>query len=219
MNKTCFISAGISEWYSTGARRFKASLLNVGAPADIRIWVDEWPPGKFSRHCIYTIKAAAFGFAIKEGYTTIVWGDASIQAIKKVEPFLDVVNAKGYWLGQSGYNAAQTCNDACLQYFGVTRDEAEKMHDSATGLFGVSIEHEIGRKFIERFIQAGRDEVFHGSRLHAKQSKDPRFLFARQDQSCATVIAGKMGMPLDRFSDFVRFRWDSYDATFHCEGL
>ena len=218
-SKTCFISAGIGAWYNIGAERFKGSLH--GQPVDVRIWKDEWPPGGFPRECVYTIKAAAFDFAIKQGYRTIVWGDASITARKSVQPFLDVVNAKGYWLGQSGYNAAQTCTDACLAYFGVDRDWAAKVPDSATGLFGVNVDHPTGRAFIEAFIKAGMEKAFHGNRKHAKQSKDPRFLFGRQDQSCATVIAGKMGMPLDSWQEFCRFKWDRQrlDTIFHCEGM
>lgn len=218
-SKTCFISAGLGAWYNIGVERFKGSLH--GHNADVQIWKDEWPPGGFPRECPYTVKAAAFEYAIQQGYRTIIWGDASITARKSTDPFIAAVQAKGYWLGSSGYSAAQTCTDACLQYFGVDRDWAAGVPDSATGLFGVCIDHDIALKFIELFIKAGREQAFHGSRKHAKQSQDRRFLFGRQDQSCASVIAGKLGMPLDPFAQFVRFRWDRdrLDTVFHCEGM
>jgi hypothetical protein len=218
-SKTCFISAGLGAWYNLGAERFKGSLH--GHNADVQIWKDEWPPGGFPRECPYTVKAAAFDYAIKQGYRTIIWGDASVTARKSTDAFIAAVNAKGYWLGSSGYNAAQTASDAQLAYFGMDRDWAQQVPDTATGLFGVCLDHAIARDFMEMFIKAGRDQAFHGSRKHAKQSADPRFLFCRQDQSCASVITGKLGMKLDAFSEHCRFRWDRdrLDTIFHCEGM
>ena len=219
MNKTVFLSAGIGAWYNLGTDRLKGSLINHGWPYDIRIFRDEWPSNKFDRSCVYTIKADAFLWAISQGYRTIIWGDASIYAQAKMEPFVEAINARGYWIGQSGYNAAQTCSDACLNYFGVNRDWAEKVPDSATGLFGVNLDNPVANEFIETWIKAGRDGAFAGSRLHARQSKDPRYLHHRQDQACASIIAGKMGMKLDHCIEFFGFCWDTQPTIFKCQGL
>jgi len=213
------MTAGIGAWYNRGVERLRGTL--IGHPVDVQAWVDEWPPGDFPRDCIYTAKAAAFNYAIQSGYRTLIWADASITVRKPIQPFLDAVRAKGYWLGTSGHNAAQTCSDACLSYFGVTRDEAEGIPDSATGLFGMCLDHPQAAKFVELFIKAGRDGAFHGSRKHAGQSSDPRFLFSRQDQSAATIIANKVGLTLSPWQEFCRFRWDinRLDTIFHCEGM
>lgn len=218
MSRTCFINVGIGEWYTHGSDRLKSSLLAHQFPGDVLIWKD-WPERPFNRSNIYCIKPAAFQQVIDAGYTTIIWGDSSIYAQANTQPFVDEVNRKGYWLGQSGYNAAQTCSDACLDYFGVTRDWAEGVHDSATGLFGVNINYPLARQFIELWIKAGQDGAFNGSRHHDGQSKDKRFKFGRQDQSCASIIAGKLGMKLDSFGAFVAFKWDAYPAIFRCEGM
>lgn len=215
-----FLNAGIGKWYSLGSERLKGSLIGVGAPVEHRFWIDQWPDSHTPRDVVYNIKGAAFDAAIKEGYRILIWGDSSVYAVKKIEPFLDVIRIKGYWLGQSGHNAAQTCSDACLKYFGITRDEAEKIHDCATGLFAVNLDFDAPRRFIERFIKAGREGAFHGSRLHAGQSADPRFLYARQDQSAATIIAAQEGMKLDSWQDFVAFKWDAVTHhIFKCEGM
>lgn len=217
--KTCLINAGIGQWYSTGSDRLKGSLITHGFDGDIIIWKDNWPSNKFDRSCVYNVKADAFDYAIKAGYETIIWADSSVYALKNTQPFVDLIREKGYWLGQSGHNAAQTCSDACLQYFGIDRDQAQEINDCATGLFGVNITHDIPRQFIERFIKAGMDKAFHGSRKHGGQSSDPRFRFHRQDQSCATIIAAQVGMPLDLFQSFVRFKWDRFDSMFMCQGM
>jgi hypothetical protein len=215
---TCFINCGIGEWYCHGSDRLKASLIAHNFQGDIFIWKD-WPELPFPRDTIYNCKVAAFQQVIDAGYTTIIWADSSIYAQADVTPFVESVTKEGLWIGQSGYNAAQTCSDACLKYFGVTRDQAEKMPDTATGLFGVNIKFPFAREFIETWIKAGREGAFNGSRLHAKQSRDSRFKFHRQDQSAATMILGKNMISLAEFSEFCGFRWDSYPSIFKCEGM
>lgn len=218
--KTIFLSAGIGQWYSSGAQRLSSSLTAHGWAHDRQIWINEWPHVKMPRTPIYCIKAAAVDYAIQQGYTTIIWGDASITAKANMEPFVAKVQADGYWIGQSGYSAAQTCADHQLQYFGVTRDWAAGVPDCATGLFGINVENPAVMQFAKTWIQAARDGAFAGSRFHAHQSADPRYLHNRQDQACASVILGKMGMPLRSFQSECTFRWDARtNQTFHCEGM
>lgn len=219
MSDTVFLSAGIGRWYTDGIERLHGSLISYGWPYDIKIWKDDWPSNKFDRNCVYNIKADAFNWALAQGYKTIIWGDASIYAQGLMEPFVDRIKRDGYWIGMSGYNAAQTCSDACLNYFGVTRDWAEKVPDSATGLFGVNVGNPVALEFIETWIKAGRDGAFAGSRLHAGQSKDPRYLHHRQDQACASIIAGKLGMKLSDFIFYCGFVWDAQPTIFKCQGM
>lgn len=218
MSRPCFINCGIGEWYSTGSDRLKASLIANNFQGDIFIWKD-WPEIPFPRGTIYNCKAAAFQQVIDAGYTTIIWADSSIYAQTDVMPFVERVIKVGLWIGQSGYNAAQTCSDKCLEYFGISRNHAERIPDTATGLFGVNIEKPFAREFIETWIRAGREGAFNGSRLHAKQSRDPRFKFHRQDQSAASVILGKNMIKLADFSEFCGFKWDFYPSIFKCEGM
>ena len=219
MTKTVFLSAGIGQWYSTGVMRLKGSLIEHGWPHDVQIWRDEWPDNKFPRDSVYTVKAAAFAWALRQGYTTIIWGDASIYALKSPVAFAEQVQRDGYWIGQSGYRASETASDAQLQYFGVSRDWADAVHDCATGIFGVNVEDATMRGVIDTWIKAGLDGLFGGSRLHANQSKDPRFKFCRQDQSAMSLALGKAGVPLKTFASHCRFAWDRYETTFHCQGL
>lgn len=217
--KTVFLSVGIGAWYPAGVDRLRSTLLAQQWPHDIKMWKDEWPHPLFPRECVYTVKASAFQWAIDNGYETIIWGDASITAVRPMGAFVEAINAKGYWIGQSGYNCAQVCGDKMLDYFGVTRNEAENMCDTATGLFGVNLANPVVNEMIHSWIQAGRDGAFAGSREHGGQSTDPRFCFGRQDQSALSVCAGKLGVKLDNFIDFCGFKWDAVDTTFKCEGM
>lgn len=219
MSTTCFLNVGIGSWYNMGSDRLKGTLIDKGFPGDLLIWKDEWPSNKFPRDVVYNVKADALETAMKRGYTTIIWGDSSITARKNTADFVEQIQRDGYWIGQSGYRASETATDAQLQYFGVSRDWAHEIPDCATGLFGFNIEHQCMRRVVEEWIQAGRDGAFRGSRVHGGGSKDRRFKHGRQDQSAMSIILGKHGVPLKAFQDFARFAWDSFDTTFHCQGM
>lgn len=219
MSKTCFLNVGIDAWYTLGTDRLKGSLIDKGFPGDILTWKDEWPSNRFPRNCVYNVKADAVEQAIKRGYTTIIWGDCSIYARKDTQPFVERIQRDGYWIGQSGYNAAQTASDAQIQYFGVSRDWAANVHDCATGLFGFDVSRPEMLAVVNDWIQAGRDGVFAGSRGHGGQSNDRRFKFCRQDQSAMSLVLGKHGVPVRECLEFYRFAWDKHDTIFHCQGM
>jgi len=185
------INAAIGSWYPVGQKRLIRSLIEHGWNWDIMTWKD-WPNSNFDMSCNYNVKAAAFQEAIENDYTHMLWLDSSVWAIKDPNPIMDIINEDGYYFWANGYNCAQECSDKCLEYFGVTRDEAEKMPVASTSMFGVNISNPIGKEFIERWIQSALDGVFHGSRFHDNQSQDPRFLWHRQDQSAASIILNQL---------------------------
>lgn len=193
--KHCVINAGFGGWYPEGSKRLERSLIYHGFTGDILIW-NGWPNDNYDKSCIYNIKAAAFEEAIKLGYTHIFWMDCSTWIIKDMAPLFDIINEKGWYITSSGYNCAQTCNDKSLKYFGLTRNEAEAMPDTSTCCFGINYQNPKGEQFINQFIQSAKDGIFGGSRLHDGQSSDPRFMFHRQDQSVASLLAGKLEMNL-----------------------
>ncbi len=194
--KHCIINASNGAgWYPKGTERLKRSLIHHGYSGDILTWND-WPNDNFDKSCPYNIKAAAFQEAIKMGYTHILWLDCSVWAIQDPNKIFDVINEQGHYFWSSGYNCAQVCSDKCLQYFETSRDEAEKMIDCSTSMFGINLYNEDSARFIYRFMKAAKDGAFTGSREHDGQSKDARFLFHRQDQSCASIILNKLGMKI-----------------------
>jgi hypothetical protein len=204
INKACIINAAIGGWYSKGQKRLVRSLNFHGFNWDILTWTD-WPNDSFDKSCNYNVKAAAFEEAINQGYTHILWLDCSVWAVKDPNPIFDIINETGYYFLANGYNCAQECSDTCLNYFEVSRDEAEHMPIAGTGIFGINITNPIGKEFIERFLQSAKDKVFHGSRFHDNQSSDPRFLWHRQDQSAASIIANQLGCDIDKLGNLCSY--------------
>lgn len=191
--KDVIINVGFGKWYERGTQRLVDSLKKVGWDGDILTWND-WPSDKFGRGNVYTIKPAAFQEAIDKGYENILWLDSSVWAIRNPEPLFDIIREDGHYFWKSGFWCSQVCHDKCLEYFGVDRDTAATYLDCYACMMGLNAKDETSKKFLDRWFQAAKDGVFEGSWHHDGQSGDPRFLFYRHDQSCASVILNKLGM-------------------------
>lgn len=194
--KAVLINAALGGWYPKGQKRLVDTLRHHGFSHDIMTWTEQWPNDNYDKSCPYNVKAAAFEEAIKVGYEIILWLDCSVWPVKPVEEVFDYINENGYYFWSSGYNCAQVCSDKCLEYFQITRDQAEAFSDCGSSMMGVNMANPQGREFIEKWIQAAKDGAFLGSREHDNQSEDPRFLFHRQDQSSASILIGKMGLKM-----------------------
>ena len=205
------VNAGVNHWYPKGSERLRKSICETSPSVETLIY-SGFPNDVFVKSNPYNIKASAIFEASKRtigGFKeSFLWADCSVWAIKDISPIFDIIERDGHYLLSSGYNAAQTCSDKCLDYFGFTRDEAEKIPDSSTMVFGLDLNTKIGEDFFIKFIRASYDGVFNGSREHDNQSQDPRFLFHRQDQSAATCIAHKLGMKLHSFGEHVAYDQD-----------
>lgn len=209
--RVCILNAsnGI-RWYPIGSHRLKRSLIHHGYAHDL-LFFNKWPNNEFDKMCPYNIKAAAFHEALKRNYDIILWADCSVWAINYPYDLIDIINTDGYyfWTANNSIqskinNCAQTCSDKCLDYFNVDRDTAETYTDVAAALFGIHTRNEIASQFINAWIQSARDGQFSGSREHAGQSSDPRFLFHRQDQSCASIIVNKLGLKIHNEGEHVQ---------------
>lgn len=192
----CVINAALGGWYPKGQLRLISSLEYNAFDGDIVTLTDEWYSEEFDKSNPYNIKISALKKAIDLEYTTILWLDCAIFAIRPIQPIFDIIKKDGFYCETNGYNAAEECSDACLNYFGISRDEAEKIQMCSSAVIGFDLKHKKGKKFAEMWIQSCKDGVFNGSRLHDGQSMDFRFKWHRQDQSAASLIINKLSLKL-----------------------
>jgi hypothetical protein len=203
--KTAIINVALGYWYPKGQQRLLRSLDAHGFDGHVLAW-EQWPTDGYDTSIPYNCKAAALEVAINMGFTRILWLDCSAWAVRPITPLLDLISAKGYYLASCGYSASQTCNDRILSYAGITRDKAMDIPDAASGTIGLDITHPRSLNFARQFIQYAKDGMFGGNRVHdPADSADPRFLFSRQDQSAATLIAHQLGMPLDQLGHLTAY--------------
>ena len=179
--------------YKRGQERLKNSLIHHGFRYDFLAFED-WPNDNYSKLCGYNIKAAAFEEAIKQGYERILWLDSSVWAVKPVEPLFDYIDHNGWYFYSNGFNMAQTADDNALRYFGLTRDQAERIPDLSSSMFGLHMGNPRAQEFVKLWLESAKLGMWDTSREHGGGSKDPRFMFDRQDQSCASIIRYQLDM-------------------------
>lgn len=223
LHKACIISCGIGGWYARGITRLERSLHFEGWAGEIITLKDEYPPNCHSHEQVpYYFKIGMFEDAINKGFTHILWVDASFWCVKNPVKLFDLISDQGYFFFSSGYNLAQSVNDYALQYTGISRDEAEGVTEWATGCVGIRIDNPDGKALYEKwkeFMDAG---LSIGSRNHDNQSQDRRFLFHRQDQSCFSLAAYKLGLRNTKMLDSVAYKGTNYspeDIIFFIESL
>jgi hypothetical protein len=211
-NQAVIICAGIGHWYGQGVRRLERTLNFEGWGGSILTWKDEYPPGSYvHEHIPYYFKIAAFKEAIRQGFTHILWVDASFFAVKNPMPMFDLINDQGYYFFSSGYSLAQSVNDRALDFVGLSRDEAEGITEWASGCVGINLNNPEGSQLYAKWKYYMDEGLSIGSRLHDNQSQDPRFKFHRQDQSCLSLAAWKLELKNTRGLDMVSYKGTGYN--------
>jgi len=184
----CIVNVAIGEWYPKGQERLIDSIQKVGTPCDILTWTNEFPKvSGYDEGFVYNCKGAALEYAYILGYKKIIWLDSSVWALRGIKPIMDIIERDGYYFIDNKYNLRQTCSDRSLQIAGLTRGQAEKMIEVASGIFGIDTSQTNGALFLSMFIRLIKNGAAIGSKLHDNQSADPNFLFHRQDQSVASL--------------------------------
>ena len=210
--KPLIINAANGGWYPAGSERLERSLIFNGYAGDMLFWRNEYPPNSPThQENPYASKIYAFREGIRSGYNIIVWLDSSFWAVKNPMPIFDIIVDDGIFAFKSGYNCAQTCSDALLDYAGMTRDEAEMLPEIATGVVGLNLDNPIGAEVFRLWSEYCDAGLFKNSRHHdINDSADPRFLHGRQDQSCWSIAVHKVGVQFD-YQDYVSYYGTGYN--------
>lgn len=223
LNRAVIISVGIGGWYGQGVQRLERSLIFEGWGGNILTWKDDYPPDSHRHEDVpYYMKIAAFEEALRQGYTHILWVDASFWAVKRPDKMFDLINDQGYYFFSSGYNLAQSVNDTALEYVELSRDVAEGINEWASGCVGINFNNNDGKNLYNRWKELMDAGLSKGSRLHDNQSADPRFLFHRQDQSCLSLAIWELGLKNTKGLDMVSYKGTGYnenDLIFFIGGL
>jgi hypothetical protein len=188
-------------WYPRGQQRLERSLSDQGWNEGVLLFRDESELGVPPHAELpYAFKVAALRVAAKRGYTSLLWTDASIFAIKPLNPVFEHIEKHGHLFFHAGFNCAQWTNDRALSILGVTRDEAEKIPMLMALCLGLDLRNERTQRFLDKIesIILHTEAVRGGWTNENKQeSADPRCLGHRHDQSVASIIAGQLGMALE----------------------
>jgi hypothetical protein len=214
--------------YLAGQDRLVESVGRIGT----HVWTNSLPAGCPRHEDIpYAIKAYALREVAARGATTLLWCDASVVAIRPLAPLWERIERDGYWFSRNctWMNYTWTADAAYHELFeGLDCIESGRQlnrtipHVIATA-FGISTAHPIGAAFLaEYFRYASQTRAFCGPWANGPAHHDnprqapcgpPDVLGHRHDQTCASVIAWRLGMQLTDMPDIMAIKGSETEKT------
>lgn len=195
----CVINFAKGGWYPRGQQRLHESLEETRFDGALLFHSDEADVGAPPHQlCPYGFKPYALLNAVQLGYTHVLWTDASVWAIRNIEPMFRHIDEHG-WMFFLNTCTGNWTSDACLEAFGVTRDEAMQIPMLMGICMGFNMTCPKTQKFLELWMQhALNSRSFPGAWTNKNQevSADPRVYGHRHDQSAASLIAHRLEMDL-----------------------
>ena len=183
--KRCVINLSTEKYYAGQDRLIKSIKEHTNYDLITFMGVDEVgaPPHKDNN---YAFKPFTFIKAYEAGYRQILWLDASIRAIKDIKPIFDIIDKDGYFFQHSGLPNSRWTNDKALEYFGT--NEGDML---SSGVLGLDLDNPLAYQFFDQWCEAMRNGIFNGDWNNH-----------RHDQTCASLIAHKLGMKLQDGNTF-----------------
>jgi hypothetical protein len=215
--KAVICTVAYGGWYRKGLERQIREFERVSPGYELQGWLNVLPPGT-PRLVVdgvdytgYAAKPWAMKYAMDSGADVALLIDASVYPIKHIQPLLDFIWDRGYYLAPAGFTIGEWTNDAMLAQWGLDRDHAMKIPDVASGIVGMRVDagaqNRQVRGAVIAWAQATERAGFaapHSNSLAANKthhyrnvgfvSYDPRCSGHRQDQSALSLIAHEYGL-------------------------
>lgn len=161
----------------------------------------------------YAFKVFAIAHARRAGNSKVFWLDSSNYAVQNVQPIFDYLDEHGIFLQDSSHWIGDWSTDECLNYFGITRQDAMSMHMLSSGFIGLDFDNKISQEFFCRWQQSMCMGLFNGP-----------WDKHRHDQTCASIIAHQMGIDLSPNCTYFAHVGEQYlppkeTAVFHLQGI
>jgi len=199
-------------------RRWTSGFLRNGGDVALLVYKGGVPMGcPTPEDAPYASKVYAMQAAADAGFTSVLWADASVVAVRPLLPIWELMEGTGYWLasapwlnGRPLWVAGEWISDAALPLLNVTREESFGIPKLATHSLGLDLEKEVARSFLSQWMEAANNGSFYGPWDNAggAASSDPRVLGHRHDLSAASVIAHRLGMDYT-LNNFLTFGSDA----------
>lgn len=201
--------------YLKGQHRLALSLYKAGAKAllfdkfhDIGSPSHQQSPYEFKLHAI----RKAF-----EQDDVVLWCDASMWLVGDLSKIEEIIKKDGYFFSEAGHYTARWTNKHARDYFNLTEQESVQgpggMTMMSAGLIGFNLKSELAMQFLYEWEQSAKAGCFIGS--HEDH---------RHDQSCASIIAQRLGMKYQRGGEFMSYIGPGYSqpeagSVFYLQGI
>lgn len=150
----------------------------------------------------YQFKAKSIYKAMEDGADHILWCDSVVYAKASIEPVFDHIQREGYlFFDNIGFTVGDYTSDACLDYFGMSREEAFKVPMIMACVMGFNIHNPLTAQFLQKYIAASEDGITYPgawSNANCEVSTDLRVQGHRHDQSVASILIHQLGMKIHK---------------------
>jgi hypothetical protein len=182
----CIVNVATGQHYTKGQRRLREAVND-----QVMFWTDSLPPGSPTHEAApYAFKAFGLQAAANAGYDLLLWVDCCIVPIRSLGPLWDLIETQGYWFSRNGFsNHEWTCKEA-YPLLGITEEENKLIEHVVAGAFGLNLRSETGTAFLAEYLRLAQTDAFKGPWTGGIGVQH------RHDQSCASVIAHRLGMHL-----------------------
>lgn len=214
MNKRVVVSfSDGSGYYAKAMLRLELSLKQVGFGGEFEIFkgINDYdhiksPYHKGSKMAVpYAFKAYSIKRAIEEGATQILWCDSVVYATKSIEPIFKHIEEHGYlFFDNVGFSIGDYTSDACLEKFGMSREEAFNSKMIMACVMGFDLRNTKTLEFLNKYVDAAMDGVSYlGDWFNndLQVSNDMRVKGHRHDQSVASILIKQMGLKITNAQD------------------
>jgi hypothetical protein len=195
--KTCIINYASEAWYPAGQRRLVESLRAVKNTMSVFTWSHPSELGCPSHQQVpYAFKPYALQRVYEQGYELVLWCDASVWAIKPLNPVWDYLAEHSHLFFHNA-SVGRFTSDACLSGFNLSRDDAMNLSGLMGICMGFNLTAPVTQEFLRQWLAKAKDGFsFPGAWNNDQQqvSKDPRCAGHRHDQSVASIIAINLKM-------------------------
>lgn len=185
-SKRCVVSFANTEGYQKKMERLQASLVGK-TDADFIHFTSEFEVSAQPHAQVpYMFKPYAIQKAISLGYETILWLDSPIVATQDLSPVFEYIERHGYvFFANHGHPLGRWTNQACLDYFHRTREQAMEITQIMACAQGLCMRHEITQKYMNRYLECASNGLFIGGWANF-----------RHDQTCASFIIDDLKMTI-----------------------
>ncbi len=198
MKRHCIVNVAVGEGHVRGQERLRASLTYWYYQGDFLAWTDTYPPGSPThQQTPYAFKFYAIQEALKRGYDTVLWLDASFWFVAEPMKIMNVIDERGYALWLCGFAVGQWTKDGALAPMRIGREESFEIPLVMGGAIGISANSCAAMRFQNRLLAyAGDGITFPGpwSNKNGEASADSRVLGHRHDQPPISVEAQRLLM-------------------------
>ena len=229
------VNVASTEFYRRGQSRLTAALASANYGGSLLTWPNipnDWPSHESIQ---YGFKACALHDAAANGFKQLLWCDACIVPLRSLDPIWAWAAVHGVWIGCNyGFsNYEWTADSAYADLFPPLYDidtarAVQRIipHVIATA-FALDLRHPDGRAFLSEYHRlATQTRAFCGPWINAAHESyrgepAPRAALCgpsdvrghRHDQTAASVIAWRLGIPLTDPPKFFAYRGGETEET------